>query len=62
MFRKLWRDALDGGCRDDEHTSSRPKNRHADRRATSINNKAALGALPQAQIKFDPGVDVSPTQ
>jgi hypothetical protein len=46
MFRELWRDALDGGCWDEEHTSSRPKNRHADGRAGRVHHKAALRALP----------------
>jgi hypothetical protein len=46
MFRELWRDALDGGCWDDEHTSSRSKDRHADRRPSRVHHKAAFGALP----------------
>src|SRR5262245_818920 len=45
VFRELWRDALDGGRWDDEHTSSRPKNCHADRRPGRVQHKATFGAL-----------------
>jgi hypothetical protein len=47
-FRKLWRDALDGGCRDNEHTSARSKNRHADARSSRVHHNAAFASLSQA--------------
>jgi hypothetical protein len=48
MARELWRDALDGGRWDDEHASTRPKNRHADRRAGRVQQEAAFGAPSQS--------------
>jgi|SRR5690242_16499882 hypothetical protein len=45
VLRELWRNPLDGGCWDDEHTSPRPKNRHADRRPGHVDHKAAFGGL-----------------
>ena len=45
VLSELWRDALDGGCWDDECTSSWPKNCHADRRPRHVYHKAAFGGL-----------------
>jgi hypothetical protein len=46
MLSELWRDALDGVRWDDECTSSRSKNRHADRCPGRVYHNAAFGALP----------------
>ena len=59
---KLRRDPFDRGRWNDEHTPTRPENRHADRPASRIERETAFGAPPQAQIKLDPGVDLAATQ
>src|SRR6478609_9156764 len=59
---KLRRDAFDRGRWDDEHTTTRPENRHADRLASRVEREAAFGAPPQTQIKLDPGLDLPATQ
>src|SRR5262249_46396726 len=55
-------DTLNSSRRDNEDTPARPEHRHADRPAHRINSETAFRSLPHAQLKFDPGLDLTATQ
>jgi hypothetical protein len=53
---------LNSRGRNDENAPARSENRHANRPACRIDGKTTFGALPHTQIKFDPRIDLAPTQ
>jgi hypothetical protein len=55
-------DMLNSSRWDNEDTPPRSEHRHADRPARRINSETAFRTLPHAQIKFDPGTDLTATQ
>jgi len=59
---KFWRNTFDRGRWYNKHTPAWPKYRHADRLTRHIKHEAAFGGSPQAQVKFDPRIDLTTTK
>jgi len=58
----FWRHTFDRGRWDNKHAPAWPKYRHADRLARHIKHEAAFVGSPQAQVKFDPRIDLAATK
>ena len=59
---EFWRNTFDRGRWYNKHAPAWPKYRHTERLTCHIKHEATLGGSPQAQVKFDPCIDLSTTK